>query len=116
MAKGHKPRGGGQWDGDHPFKAMYNSVQWQRLRQTILTRTPLCVPCREQGRLRPATTVHHLKPHKGDWSLFLDDSNLQSVCSSCHSGEIQMEEKRGYHTRVGTDGWPIDDKHPFNKS
>lgn len=116
MGKGHKPRGGGSWDGDHQHKALYNSKRWRDLRLIILTRSPLCVPCREKGRLVPATTVHHVKPHRGDQSLFWDSTNLQSVCSSCHSGEIQMSEKRGYHSTVGTDGWPIDSNHPFNKS
>ncbi len=115
MAKGMKNPAGGAWDGQHEHKHMYNSTSWQRMRMNQLIRNPLCARCRQNGRLRPATTVHHIKAHRGDWSLFLDSTNLQSVCNSCHSGEIQMEEKRGYHTAVGNDGWPSCPDHPFNK-
>jgi hypothetical protein len=67
----------------------------------------------QAGRRSPhSAVVHHLKPHKGDLELFFDLDNLQSVCWTCHSGDIQSTEALGYDRTIGNDGWPIDPKHP----
>ena len=57
--------------------------------------------------------VNHKMPHKGNLTLFYDPSNLEAVCWSCHSGAIQSEEALGYDTTIGSDGWPVDDRHPI---
>ena len=44
-----------------------------------------------------------------------DINNLQAVCWSCHSGDIQSIEVKGYDTQIGESGWPIDTKHPANQ-
>lgn len=59
-----------------------------------------------------SVVVHHLKPHKGDLELFFDLDNLQSVCWTCHGGDIQSTEALGYDNTIGSDGWPIDPMHP----
>jgi 5-methylcytosine-specific restriction protein A len=59
-----------------------------------------------------ASVVNHKIPHKGDVELFYSPENIESVCKSCHDGPIQSEERRGYSSEVGTDGWPIDYRHP----
>jgi hypothetical protein len=65
------------------------------------------------GRDQPrSAVVHDLKPRKGDLELFFDLDNLQSVCWTCHSGDMQSVEARGYDSTIGVDGWPIDPKHP----
>ena len=67
----------------------------------------------QAGRRSPrSAVVHHLKPHKGDLELLFDLDNLQSVCWTCHSGDIQSQEALGYDTTIGADGWPVDPKHP----
>ena len=43
------------------------------------------VMCEIEGCRFPATDVHHLVDHKGDWKLFLSLENLQSLCHSHHS-------------------------------
>lgn len=48
--------------------------------------------CRRCGR--PATLVDHIKPHRGDASLVWDRSNWQPLCTPCHSGAKQSEERR----------------------
>jgi 5-methylcytosine-specific restriction endonuclease McrA len=80
-----------------------------------LSSEPLCRMCSRLGKITPANTVDHISPHKGSWVLFTTPSNLQSLCSSCHSGPKQFIEKRGYSKEVGRDGWPIDPLHPANK-
>ena len=61
----------------------------------------------------PATTVDHVQRHSGNGVLFFDLLNTQSLCKQCHDSTKQREESRGYSTKVGADGLPLDRKHPF---
>jgi hypothetical protein len=76
---------------------------------------PLCRLCLERGRVTPATIADHVTPHRGDWNAFLL-GELQSLCRACHNRDKRFEEIRGYRLDVGEDGWPLDPKHPANKS
>jgi 5-methylcytosine-specific restriction enzyme A len=62
-----------------------------------------------------ATIVDHKIPHKGDYDLFWNQDNWQSLCASCHSGVKRMQENHGYSQQCGVDGVPIDAGHPWNK-
>jgi 5-methylcytosine-specific restriction endonuclease McrA len=35
----------------------------------------------------------HKKPHRGNEHLFWDDTNLTTLCASCHSSAKQREEQ-----------------------
>jgi len=94
---------------------LYRLNQWTKLRRRKLSADPLCWYCLQTGVVTAADTVDHIRPHKGDVSLFLDWDNLQSLCSSCHNSLKQQQEIRGYHSAIGIDGAPIDKKHPWNK-
>jgi 5-methylcytosine-specific restriction endonuclease McrA len=84
-----------------PWRRWYNLAIWRRLRAAQLRKEPLCENCLlDDGRVTAADTVHHLKPHRGDWSLFTDPANLGSVCKSCHDGEIQRGERAGWTDRA----------------
>ena len=103
------------------YRKLYYTKSWKQLRATILTRDGYrCQRCKvtlTNGRSDPrAAVVHHIKPHKGDLTLFNDPANLESVCWRCHSGAIQSEEVLGYDTTIGADGWPSDPKHPAVRS
>lgn len=69
----------------------YGSRAWANLRNEKLMDDPLCECCLLKGKITPATCVHHLKPFsKGvddveKWQLFLDENNLASLCSKCHT-------------------------------
>lgn len=69
----------------------YNSPAWGRLRNTYISLHPLCEICLEQNHVEPATECHHAIPFlRGNneqerWELFLDEKNLISVCSKCHT-------------------------------
>ncbi len=99
------------------YRKLYQGKPWRTLREKALTRDLFtCQRCGvslKRGRSHPqSAVVHHIKAHKGDYDLFHDINNLQSVCWSCHSGAIQSEEARGYSTQIGEDGWPKDPNHP----
>jgi len=58
--------------------------KWRSARVDFLKKNPLCVKCREQGKLNAATVVDHIRPHRGDQQLFWDKSNWQPLCKDCH--------------------------------
>ena len=73
--------------------------RWAKARATYLRSHPLCVMCRERGRLVPATVVDHIKAHKGDQDLFWDvEGNWQSLCAPCHNIHKQRLERQATKT------------------
>ncbi len=50
-----------------------------------MSKHPLCVACKRQGRLTPATVVDHIIPHRGNKEVFWDTSNWQPLCETCHN-------------------------------
>lgn len=70
------------------------SYKWQKAREQFLRENPLCVLCTTQGVVTVATVVDHITPHRGDQSLFWRRSNWQSLCSTHHSRDKQLEEVR----------------------
>ena len=45
----------------------------------------------------------------------IDAGALQSLCKACYDSTKQTEERRGYSREVGTDGFPLDPRHPGNR-
>ena len=52
---------------------------------------PFCRECAKHGDRRRATDVDHVQDHKGNWLLFIDRNNLQSLCHRCHSSKTMRE-------------------------
>ncbi|NTI41601.1 HNH endonuclease signature motif containing protein [Rhizobium rhizogenes] len=65
------------------------TAEWERESRIFLTSHPVCRRCSA-----PATTVDHIKPHKGDMRLFWDRNNWQPLCSHHHNSAKQSEERR----------------------
>lgn len=64
----------------------YQRKAWKLVRSVHLASEPMCRKCRQVGRLVEATIVDHVVPFVSiDDPLALDDGNLQSLCTSCHS-------------------------------
>jgi 5-methylcytosine-specific restriction protein A len=56
---------------------------WKRVRAAFLAEHPLCEMCAAEGRLTPATLVHHrVKLTDGGGN---EPENLQALCAECHS-------------------------------
>jgi 5-methylcytosine-specific restriction endonuclease McrA len=97
------------------YRALYKTRAWTVTRRQQLAEEPLCRMCKADGRVTAANVVDHVKAHKGDRVLFFDAANLQSLCAPCHDRHKQQQERLGYSTRVGLDGWPLDPMHPSNR-
>lgn len=65
------------------------SGTWDRARAEFLSKHRRCIRCGGT-----ANTVDHIIPHKGDQRLFWERKNWQPLCTPCHSGAKQSEERR----------------------
>ena len=72
-----------------------------RLRPAQLLREPFCRNCTKQGLRTRATDVDHIVPHRGNWTLFVDPNNLQSLCHSCHSKKTASEMRQNSRKNRG---------------
>jgi 5-methylcytosine-specific restriction enzyme A len=70
------------------WRQWFGSSRWKQMRAAQLFQ-PLCERC----KAAPATVANHKTPHRGDAELFWCGP-LESVCASCHSSAIQVEENR----------------------
>ena len=80
-----------------PWRRWYSLPVWtDDLRPGQLLREPFCRECAKRGIRTRATDVDHVVSHNGNWALFTDRANLQSLCHSCHSQKTlrEMREKR----------------------
>lgn len=75
---------------DKDYRRLIHTAQWVRLRRAKLTAFPLCERCMEEGRLAPATEVHHIRPVEEGLTLrekeqlMFDPHNLRALCHECH--------------------------------
>lgn len=66
--------------------------RWQEARREFLRSHPLCAKHFADGKLVPAMIVDHVVPHKGDYKLFWDRNNWQSLCKRCHDYKTATED------------------------
>lgn len=77
-----------------PYKHLYNSSRWRKLRLQFLSAHPLCETCKKHSVIKASEVVDHSRPHKGNERLFWDDSNWQALCKSCHDRKTAKEDGR----------------------
>ena len=85
------------------YHGWYSLPVWtEDLRPAQLLREPWCRACAKRGVRTRATVVDHVTPHRGDWALFIDPANHQSLCKSCHDRKTakEMAEERRKNRRV----------------
>lgn len=72
------------------------SGRWQRLREVVLARQPLCADpfLLHPGRVVPAVQVDHIAPLVDRPDLAYTLSNLQGLCTTCHGKKTAMERRR----------------------
>lgn len=87
---------------DAKFNAdpFYWSKAWRAVRARQLLKQSLCEECLKIERLTKANTVDHIVPRERGGSDY-EESNLQSLCESCHNKKRAAEKKAGIK-RAGT--------------
>lgn len=84
-----------------PWRSLYNTSQWKKIRAEVLKAQPVCRICRRAK----ADTVDHVQRHGGDPAKFLKGP-FQALCKHCHDTHKQSWEK-GNAKPIGLDGWPL---------
>ena len=64
--------------------------RWNKARKMYLAAHPLCEQCLKEGRYVAVEEVHHIVPLADGGSN--DESNLMSLCRSCHE---KIHRERG---------------------
>lgn len=67
--------------------------RWRKARKRFLKAHPLCEKCKAHGRFVKAVVVDHIIPHRGDESLFWNESNWQVLCKKCHDTKTMTEDR-----------------------
>ena len=60
------------------------TARWYRESRLFLRAHPMCECDECKGVRLEANTVDHIKPHRGDQTLFWDSSNWQAMSKRCH--------------------------------
>jgi 5-methylcytosine-specific restriction enzyme A len=87
--------------GAEPWRRWYRTARWKEIRWSVLVGD--LFKCRLCGHreVNPSSLVcDHVRPHRGDERMFWDRSNLQTLCSSCHSSRKQAEERADSRNNV----------------
>lgn len=71
-----------KYDRDPATRKRYGRT-WKRIRDRYIHEHPLCEQCEKDGKLVAAEEVHHILPLRDGGTH--DESNLMSLCTSCHS-------------------------------
>lgn len=95
------------------YRGWYKTQRWRNLRAAQLRSHPLCAMCEEDGRVTAATVCDHVRPHKGDATLFWSGP-FQSLCKLHHDATKQRAEARGYEPGSDASGQPRDPAHHWN--
>jgi 5-methylcytosine-specific restriction protein A len=74
--------------------AFYQSSPWRKLRAAYLASRPLCERCEAIDLVVIATHVHHKIERKTRPDLALEWSNLEALCSPCHTSHHKSKGKR----------------------
>lgn len=64
----------------------------QEMRAALFREQPLCVLCKNAGRITPATERDHVIPLVEGGKD--DDSNVQGLCHDCHEAKSKAERLR----------------------
>jgi 5-methylcytosine-specific restriction endonuclease McrA len=81
---------------------------WAKLRARFAAKVTRCVFCGVQFSALVRCQVDHRVPHRGDLRLLMDESNLQGLCPTCHSGTKRRMENGTARRPTGLDGYPIE--------
>ncbi len=88
---GHRPKHRRKRSAD--YHSWYSKPIWtDDLRPAQLLREPFCRECAKQNARVYASVVDHIVPFRGNWQLFIDPTNHQSLCKSHHDQKTAREQ------------------------
>lgn len=96
----HQPKRADRSEESKFWRWMYQTDAWKRLRSGQLLEEPFCRECAKRGLRTPATDVDYIRDHKGDWSIFTDRDNLESLCLSCAKQRKNSGKTQGKNSAV----------------
>ena len=96
------------------YRGWYKRKQWLAIAAHQMQIEPLCRFCKARNIVTAATVCDHINPDKSTWEKF-HAGPFQSLCKPCHDRHKQSQERLGFSTEVGLDGWPVDGMHPANR-
>lgn len=67
--------------------------RWRTARKRYLSSHPLCVSCLKDNKIVKAEVVDHIVPHRGNKTLFWDETNWQALCKRCHDRKTMTEDR-----------------------
>jgi len=76
---------------DSAHKRGYDA-NWRKASKSFLRAYPMCERHLDRDQWVPASVVDHVIPHKGDYELFWDEENWQSLCKRCHDHKTATED------------------------
>jgi len=77
-----------------PTRKVYQSYKWRVFSKRYKENNPLCVKCEAKGLTTAAAVTDHIVRVADGGSVF-DETNLQSLCESCHNSK-SGKEAHGY--------------------
>lgn len=80
---------------DQAWRKRYKTARWQKLRWSVLVRDLFTCRWPGCGKVEADTSklvADHRKAHRGDEALFWDDTNLWTLCKTCHDSRKQRQE------------------------
>ena len=84
----------------------YDSA-WSRFAKGYRQRYPLCAACERQGRVTASEQVDHQIPLSVWTGGKYDETNLQALCSTCHSRKTVYERESCRQGGGGGGPWPL---------
>ncbi|MFW6029444.1 MAG: HNH endonuclease [Halanaerobiales bacterium] len=67
---------------------LYNTAEWRKMRKVVLTRDNYtCQNCGSQTKV----VVDHIIPHRENLELFIEETNLITLCKECHDNKTRKE-------------------------
>ena len=93
-------------DRTEPWRKLYRSARWARLRMVVLTRDGF--QCRRCGFVETDTSrliCDHIVDHKGDEAKFwVGPDGLQTLCIACHGAKARTQQRVARLRRPGGGG------------
>lgn len=75
---------------NHDVRLWYFKKEWRDLRLQVITeQLNACAQC---GQVQLRLEVDHIVKHEGNPGLFWNRSNLQALCSTCHTRKTRRGE------------------------